>query len=89
MGVIWHTGIECRLELFVSCQSLLKKLDADVLHSTESMWKWSKREKVNAVDGFFIVAGKTDFSAAEYEALLQFHIGTSQHEAGGLLKCQQ
>ena len=31
-----HTGTECGLELLVSLRSLLKKLEADVLHSTES-----------------------------------------------------
>jgi hypothetical protein len=37
---------------------LLKKLDAEVLHSTASTWKYSRTEKVKAVDGLDVEAGK-------------------------------
>jgi hypothetical protein len=56
-----HTGTDCGLEPFVNLRSLLKKPEADVLHSTESTWKWSKREKVKAVEGRFMLAGKKRF----------------------------
>jgi hypothetical protein len=33
---------------------LLEKLDAEVLHSTASMWKYSRTPKVKAVDGLVL-----------------------------------
>jgi len=52
------TGTDCGLEKSVSRRSLLEKLDAEVLHSTASTWKYSRTPKVKAVDGRDVVAGK-------------------------------
>ena len=38
---------------------LLMKFIADVLHSSASIWKWSRTSKVNTVWGFLKLAGKS------------------------------
>jgi hypothetical protein len=56
------TGTDCGLEKSVNRRSLVEKLDAEVLHSTASTWKYSRTEKVKAVDGLEVEAGKRRYS---------------------------
>ena len=53
------TGKDCGLVKSVNLCSLLEKLDAEVLHSTASIWKYSRTPKVKAVDGLMVEAGNS------------------------------
>jgi hypothetical protein len=55
------TGTASGLDSFVKHRSLLKKLKAEVLHSTESMWKYLNNLNVKAVEGFKVLAGNKRF----------------------------
>jgi len=56
--------------LFVIRPILLMKFIAAVLHSRESIQKWSRTSNVNAVLGFFKLAGKSLFSLKEKLSIL-------------------